>query len=82
MSGVEVLRAVRGGDRDLPFILMTGGPELESARLAVEWGAQSYLIKPLSMPQLKEAIDKHIHAHQEARRDRLSEIARGAGHSM
>jgi EAL domain-containing protein (putative c-di-GMP-specific phosphodiesterase class I) len=69
-NGIEFLRKVRSHDKAVPVILMTGGPELETARLAVEWGAQSYLIKPLSMPQLKEAIDKHIHAHQEARRER------------
>jgi EAL domain-containing protein (putative c-di-GMP-specific phosphodiesterase class I) len=70
MSGVEILRAVRGRDRDIPFILMTGEPQLETARLAVEWGAQSYLIKPLALPQLKETLDRAIHAHQSVRRQR------------
>ena len=70
MNGIEFLRRVRGHDRDVPVILMTGGPELETARMAVEWGAQSYLLKPLSAPQLKEAIDRHIQAHQEVRRER------------
>jgi EAL domain-containing protein (putative c-di-GMP-specific phosphodiesterase class I) len=69
-NGIEFLRQVRSHDKDVPVILMTGGPELETARLAVEWGAQSYLIKPLVGPQLKEAIDRHIHAHQETRRER------------
>jgi two-component system sporulation sensor kinase A len=35
-SGLDVLRVVRGRDKDVPVILMTGGPELETARLAVE----------------------------------------------
>jgi EAL domain-containing protein (putative c-di-GMP-specific phosphodiesterase class I) len=69
-NGIEFLRAVRSHDKDVPVILMTGGPELETARLAVECGAQSYLIKPLSSPQLKEAIERQMHAHQEARRQR------------
>lgn len=64
MSGVEVLRAVRGLDRDLPFVLMTGGPELETARLAVEWGAQSYLIKPLALPQLKDLLERSIRTYR------------------
>ena len=70
-NGIDFLRKVRDHDRAVPVILMTGGPELETARLAVEWGAQSYLIKPLALPQLKEAIDRHIHAHHEARRERV-----------
>ncbi len=60
MSGVEVLRAVRSQDKDVPFILMTAGPELETARLAVEWGAQSYLIKPLPLPQLKDLLHRAV----------------------
>jgi EAL domain-containing protein (putative c-di-GMP-specific phosphodiesterase class I) len=70
MSGVEILRAVRGRDKDVPFILMTGGPELETARLAVEWGAQSYLIKPLAAPQLKETLDRAIRAYRCVRQQR------------
>ncbi len=69
-SGIEFLRAVRVHDRDVPVILMTGGPEIETARLAVECGAQSYLIKPLSLAELKEAIERNIHAHHELRRQR------------
>jgi EAL domain-containing protein (putative c-di-GMP-specific phosphodiesterase class I) len=69
-NGIDFLRAVRSHDKDVPVILMTGGPEIETARLAVECGAQSYLIKPLSMPQLKEAIDKQIREHHLLRRQR------------
>jgi EAL domain-containing protein (putative c-di-GMP-specific phosphodiesterase class I) len=69
-SGLDVLRVVRSRDKDVPVILMTGGPELETARLAVEWGAQSYLIKPLSMPQLKEVLERAIRAYHLSRRQR------------
>jgi len=69
-SGLEILRAVRGRDRDLPFILMTGGPELETARLAVEWGAQNYLIKPIALPQLKETLERALRAYKSVRRQR------------
>ncbi len=69
-SGLDVLRVVRGRDRNVPVVLMTGGPEMETARLAVEWGAQSYLIKPLSMPQLKEVLERVIRAYHLARRQR------------
>jgi EAL domain-containing protein (putative c-di-GMP-specific phosphodiesterase class I) len=70
MSGVEVLRAVRSRDRDVPFILMTAGPELETARLAVEWGAQSYLIKPLPLPQLKELLQRTVQSYHFVRSQR------------
>ena len=69
-SGLELLRNVRCRDKDVPVILMTGGPELETARLAVEWGAQSYLIKPLALPQLKVALDRNVRAYHLACRQR------------
>jgi EAL domain-containing protein (putative c-di-GMP-specific phosphodiesterase class I) len=69
-SGLEILRAVRERDRDIPVILMTGGPGLDSARVAVEWGALSYLIKPLSMSQLKDVLSRAVQMHRVARRER------------
>jgi EAL domain-containing protein (putative c-di-GMP-specific phosphodiesterase class I) len=69
-TGLDLLRAVRSHDKDIPVILMTGGPELETARLAVEWGAQSYLIKPLALPQLREALERTVRAYRVARRQR------------
>jgi len=64
LSGVEVLRAVRSRNKDVPFLLMTGAPDVETARLAVEWGAQNYLIKPVVLPQLKEILHKSIDAYR------------------
>ncbi len=69
-SGLDILRAVRGRDKDAPVVLMTGGPELETARLAVELGAQSYLIKPLSVPQLQEVLDRTVRAYHLAQEQR------------
>ena len=69
-SGLDILRAVREHDRDVPVILMTGGPGLDSARVAVEWGALSYLIKPLSMSQLEDVLSRAVKMHRVARRER------------
>ncbi len=70
LSGLEILRAVRQHDRDLPVVLMTGGPALESAREAIDGGALSYLIKPLSTEQLKQVLERAVHNHRVARRER------------
>jgi EAL domain-containing protein (putative c-di-GMP-specific phosphodiesterase class I) len=69
-SGLDILRAVRERDRDTPVVLMTGGPGLDSARVAVEWGALSYLIKPLSMSQLRDVLSRAVQMHRVARRER------------
>ena len=43
MTGIEFLKADRGHNLDVPIILMTGAPTLESAVSAVEYGAFRYL---------------------------------------
>jgi EAL domain-containing protein (putative c-di-GMP-specific phosphodiesterase class I) len=70
MSGLQILRAIRRHDRDVPVVLMTGGPALESAREAVECGALSYLIKPISTGQLRDIVERAVHVHEVARRER------------
>jgi len=70
MSGLQILRSIRQHDRDVPVVLMTGGPALESAREAVECGALSYLIKPISTDQLKDIVARAVQVHEVARRER------------
>lgn len=54
MTGVELLKAVRAHDIDVPVILMTGQPDVESAVRAVEYGAFRYLTKPVTGKELWE----------------------------
>jgi EAL domain-containing protein (putative c-di-GMP-specific phosphodiesterase class I) len=70
MSGLQILRAIREHDRHLPVVLMTGGPDIESAREAVEYGAHSYLVKPISTTQLRDVLARAVRVHEEARRER------------
>jgi len=53
MDGVELLRAIHERDADLPVVLITGDPELETAMKAVEYGALEYLAKPVDVEKLK-----------------------------
>jgi EAL domain-containing protein (putative c-di-GMP-specific phosphodiesterase class I) len=72
MTGIEFLRAVRAHDLDVPVILMTGGPSLESAIRAVEYGAFRYLSKPVPP---KELLDLATRA---ARLNRMAILKRQA----
>jgi EAL domain-containing protein (putative c-di-GMP-specific phosphodiesterase class I) len=56
MNGVELLRAIRQVDLDVPVILMTGAPNVESAIEAVEHGAFRYLRKPVGAAILEETL--------------------------
>lgn len=70
MDGLQVLRAVQEHDSDVPVVLMTGGPDLESARQAVECGALSYLVKPITTAQLEEIVARAVRLHRAASRRR------------
>jgi EAL domain-containing protein (putative c-di-GMP-specific phosphodiesterase class I) len=60
MDGLGLLRAVRAKDLDLPVVLFTGGPSLETAVEAVEQGALQYLTKPVSAEKLLEAAGRAV----------------------
>lgn len=67
MNGTEFLRAVREQDLDVPVILMTGAPRLETAVEAVEYGAFRYLTKPVTLDTLTQVVRRAIHLHELAR---------------
>jgi EAL domain-containing protein (putative c-di-GMP-specific phosphodiesterase class I) len=67
MNGLELLRAVREHDLDVPFVLMTGGPAIDSAVRAMEYGALRYLIKPVEPADLEEVITRAVRLHQMAK---------------
>lgn len=57
-SGIELLKAVRRTDLDVPVVLVTGCPSLESAQDAVNYGAFSYLIKPVEPAALCDVVSR------------------------
>lgn len=67
MSGIEFLRAVREHDLDVPVVLMTGGPELDTAIHAVEYGALRYLAKPVEPADLLEVVRRASVLHRLAK---------------
>lgn len=70
MTGVELLKAVRESNLDVPVILMTGDPMVESAVQAVEYGALRYLTKPVDVSSLRQVASKAVRLHGLARAKR------------
>ncbi len=70
MDGVELLGRVRAFDLDLPVILMTGSPSIESVTKALEHGALRYLLKPVEGKVLDEVLGSAVRLHQLARMKR------------
>jgi FOG: EAL domain len=67
MNGVQFLRAVRDSDLDVPIILITGNPALETAVRAVELGAFQYLVKPVPISVVQETAQRAARMHGLAR---------------
>ena len=74
LSGVEMLRMIRARDLDVPVVLLTGRPSLETAIEAVEGGALRYLRKPAATAEIIETMDQAVRLGRLARwrRDALA----------
>jgi EAL domain-containing protein (putative c-di-GMP-specific phosphodiesterase class I) len=66
MTGIDFLGAVRAHDLDVPVILVTGAPRLQSAIDAVEYGAFRYLTKPVAPEELWKTVIRAGQLHKMA----------------
>jgi EAL domain-containing protein (putative c-di-GMP-specific phosphodiesterase class I) len=70
LGGVALLERIRAHDLDLPVVLITGSPSVETAMAAVEHGALRYLAKPVDIKQLRTVTGKAVRLHRLARAKR------------
>jgi EAL domain-containing protein (putative c-di-GMP-specific phosphodiesterase class I)/CheY-like chemotaxis protein len=79
-DGITLLRAIRQRDPDVPVILLTGGPRLDTAILAIEHRATRYMAKPVDHGQFRQAARVSMQASRlaQVRRD-LGELGARAG---
>lgn len=80
MSGVDLLRLVRTYDLDVPVVLMTGQPSVETAIAALELGALTYIQKPFSHDVLRGTLLRAAKLARIARTKREA-VAAGVGGS-
>ena len=72
MSGMELLVQVRASGLDIPVVLVTGDPTLDSAMKAMEHGVVRYLAKPVAPSALALAVNTVVRLHGLARAERLA----------
>jgi len=78
MSGIDLLRALRDQAIDVPFIIVTGAPTLESAIPALELGALRYLYKPVYPADLEVIVQKAVEVANAARARKEALAAAGS----
>jgi EAL domain-containing protein (putative c-di-GMP-specific phosphodiesterase class I) len=71
-DGLEVLRAARGHDLDVPIILMTAAPDLRTALESIEYGAFQYITKPVDLVLLNRIVSRAVGFHKMAHMKRLA----------
>ena len=79
MSGIDLLRAARATDLELPILLMTGAPDVKSAADAVQYGACDYIFKPVLPSDLTRAMRRAIDMGRLARAKREALHVLGTG---
>ncbi|MBW7857206.1 MAG: sigma-54-dependent Fis family transcriptional regulator [Leptonema sp. (in: Bacteria)] len=59
-TGIEFLKYVREHDSSIPFLFLTGQPEIESAVEALQNGASDYLTKPIDLLHLQKKLQSYL----------------------
>ncbi len=56
LTGVELLRRIRATAPDVPVVMMTGDPTVETASESLRLGATDYLFKPITKAAIQRAV--------------------------
>jgi EAL domain-containing protein (putative c-di-GMP-specific phosphodiesterase class I)/FixJ family two-component response regulator len=72
MSGLELLRAIRQRDLELPVILVSGDPSAKATIEATKFGALQYLPKPVDNERLALAVSRAERLHRLAVTKRMA----------
>lgn len=60
MDGIETLEQIREKNPDIPVVVFTGYPSIETARDSMRLGVCDYLPKPFTSEELLDAVNKSV----------------------
>lgn len=64
LSGIDLLKAIRKSDPDLPVIVITGDPNVDTASESVRQAAYDYIAKPVTKENLPPIIARSVEKKQ------------------
>ncbi len=82
VSGVEVLRAAKQADPDLPVVMITAFASTDTAVEAMRLGACDYLSKPFDVDELKLKVREKLEGGRLRRENLLLKRALGTTHAF
>ena len=59
-TGLDLCRQIRGFDSQTPLLFYTGEIGDDAVRMALAAGAQGYLIKPVAVDSLLQALSEYV----------------------
>jgi len=65
VSGLDLLKAVKNENPEVPFLMITGYPSVSTAVEATKNGASGFLPKPFTPVELEEAVEKALGGTEE-----------------
>jgi EAL domain-containing protein (putative c-di-GMP-specific phosphodiesterase class I) len=72
MNGLQFLERVRAHDLDVPVVIVTGNPGVDTAIQAMEHGALRYLVKPVERSALVKVASDAVRLHAIAKAKRMA----------
>jgi len=82
MSGVDVLRAAKQADPDLPVVMITAFASTETAVEAMRLGACDYLSKPFDVDELRLKVREKLEGRRLKQENLLLKRTLGASHAF
>jgi DNA-binding NtrC family response regulator len=70
LSGIELVDVLRSYGSEIPVILVTGNPSIDTAQYAVELGVLQYITKPVTRDVLTRAVSRGMIEARKRRRAR------------
>ncbi|MFP4163942.1 MAG: HD domain-containing phosphohydrolase [Chitinispirillaceae bacterium] len=67
LDGIQFLEEIKRKNRNIPVIITTGHPDINTAIRAIQNGAYDYIIKPYQFELLNQKINQAIKSHRLAR---------------
>ncbi|MEE9524657.1 MAG: HD domain-containing phosphohydrolase [Thermodesulfovibrionales bacterium] len=64
MSGIELLKAIKQLNPDIPVILVTGFPDIDMTIESLKLGAHDFILKPFQVEYVLHAVDKAIEYYE------------------
>lgn len=58
MDGIELSRAIKEYDKNVEIIILTGHGDLKTARESIHIGVSDFLLKPIKVAEVKQALSK------------------------